>query len=731
LIRTICKAVKDAAATTGKDFEIVLRGDSTLRGHFPDEPEAAEEALGEVDIWVLAPFFEQGGRLTIDDVHYVANPDGSLTPAAQTPFARDATFGYTQSNLRQYVQEKTKGQIAAEQVRSITLDDIRNGGASRVAERLLAVERRSVVIVNAVVTADMDVFVQGLLQARSKGKSVIYRTGAAFVSSRLGIRPIPPLSATDLKLDRSKSAPGGLIIAGSYVPKTTQQLESLTSGRVSHLHVITLDVGQLLDAANSTQRTVLDAAKKADELIADGKDVLLMTSRKLITGADALSSLQVGTIIAESLVLFLRCLISKPRYIIAKGGITSSDAATKGLGFKRAKICGQAAPGVPLWRCNEKTSKYPGIPYVVFPGNVGEKDTLRDLVANWAIPSPDTAKPPMQYQRLGNSGLKVSRLILGCMTFGNPKWEGSPWVLGEEKALPLLKKAYDVGINTFETANTYSNGQSEAIIGSFLRRYNIPRSRVVIMTKLYYPTLEDQPDSRPQPARNDGALVNQMGLSRKHIFEAVEGSLRRLGTSYIDVLSLHRLDTQTSPEEIMSALHDLVKMGKVHYLGASSMHCWQFARLQYIAKMNGWTTFTCMSGLHNLLYREEEREMIPFCNAEGIGLVPWSPVARGLLTRKWNEQTERAQQDAKAKKWFQGGQDEAIVKRVEKLANAKGCSMSSIALAWLMSNNECPIVGLNSEARIEAASEAFAVNLTEDDLVYLEECYRPLALPAI
>ncbi|KAJ5091208.1 hypothetical protein NUU61_006078 [Penicillium alfredii] len=337
----------------------------------------------------------------------------------------------------------------------------------------------------------------------------------------------------------------------------------------------------------------------------------------------------------------------------------------------------------------------------------------------------------MEYQRLGNSGLKVSRIILGCMTYGNPSWEGSPWVLDEEQSLPILKKAYDMGINTFDTANTYSNGISESIIGTALTRYNIPRSRVVIMTKLYYPVLEDTPDLRPSPAVNEGLLVNQMGLSRKHIFDAVEGSLRRLKTDYIDVLQLHRLDANTPPEETMRALHDLVQMGKVRYLGASSMHCWEFARLQYTAKRNGWTTFVSMQGLYNLLYREEEREMNPFCQAEAVGLVPWSPLARGLLARPWQEKSARADQDQKTKKWFVGDQNEVIVNRVEELARDKGCGMGAVAMAWLLRKGACPIVGLNSIQRIEAAVEAFEVELTDGEMTWLEEPYRPLAVQAI
>ena len=385
LIQVICTAVKKAAEEANKKFEVVLRGDSTLRGHFPDEPEAAEEVLGEAGLWVLAPFFEQGGRVTINDIHYIANPDGSLVPAAQTPFAKDATFGYTQSNLKEYIREKSNGRISNGRIHSISLKKIRSGGATQVCEELMSLPRRSVVFLNAVVTADMDVFVQGLLQARSQGRSFIYRTGAAFVSSRLAIRQMPPLSAEALNMDLGTSAPGGLIIAGSYVPKTTEQLESLVSGRGEKLNTIILEVDELLQANGIAQRTIAAAAEKASMLISGGKDVLLMTSRKLIVGGDQLSSLKIDGVVAESLVQFLRMVTTKPRYVIAKGGITSSDAATKGLLFKRAKICGQAAPGVPLWMCEESTSKWPGIPYVVFPGNVGQADTLRDLVASWSI----------------------------------------------------------------------------------------------------------------------------------------------------------------------------------------------------------------------------------------------------------------------------------------------------------------------------------------------------------
>ncbi|ETN46387.1 uncharacterized protein HMPREF1541_00571 [Cyphellophora europaea CBS 101466] len=382
LVKEICLAVKDAASTVGKEFEFVMRGDSTLRGHFPDEPEVAEEVVGKANGWILAPFFRQGGRLTIDNVHYVAEED-KLVPAAQTPFAKDATFGYKNSDLAKYVAEKSTGRITEGDVGSISLNDIRTGGPSAVKKQLLDLQKK-VIIVNSVVDEDMEVFVLGLLQAQQEGRRYIYRTGAAFVSTRLGIEQIPPLGPKDLQMDTTASAPGGLIVAGSYVPKTTAQLESLVQGRGDCLRTITIDVEQLLADPDNTRQTVRSAAAEADKMIVQGEDVLIMTSRKLITAEDEVSSLKIGSTVAQSLVDFMELLEQRPRYVIAKGGITSSDAASKSLRMRRAEIAGQAASGVPLWRCHESSSKWAGIPYVVFPGNVGSNETLRDLVAGWA-----------------------------------------------------------------------------------------------------------------------------------------------------------------------------------------------------------------------------------------------------------------------------------------------------------------------------------------------------------
>ncbi|KAK2028418.1 Aldo/keto reductase [Colletotrichum zoysiae] len=335
----------------------------------------------------------------------------------------------------------------------------------------------------------------------------------------------------------------------------------------------------------------------------------------------------------------------------------------------------------------------------------------------------------MEYIRLGNTGLKISKIILGCMAFGSSTWEGSLWVLDEEEGLQLLKAAYENGINTWDTADTYSNGQSEVIIGKALKKFNIPRQKVVILSKIFNPVMDD--DSRPASV-NDGPLVNQMGLSRKHIFYAVDRCLERLGTDYIDVLQLHRLDRETPPEEIMRALHEVVQSGKVRYIGASSMYTWEFARLQYIARSNGWTEFISMQPFYNLLYREEEREMLPFCRATGVGVIPWSPIARGLLAKPLSKEGEqgtslRSQTDKKTQKWFADANLD-IVNRVEEIAKKKGVSMALVSTAWVLQQGCYPIVGLTSEERIKDTIGALKVKLSEEECQYLESEYRPRSI---
>ncbi|KAH8599808.1 aldo-keto reductase-like protein [Bisporella sp. PMI_857] len=338
----------------------------------------------------------------------------------------------------------------------------------------------------------------------------------------------------------------------------------------------------------------------------------------------------------------------------------------------------------------------------------------------------------MEYTRLGTSGLKISKVILGAMSFGSSQWQD--WVIDEDKALPLLKHAYDVGLNTWDTADVYSNGRSEEIIGKALKQYEIPRNKVVILSKCYFGVADD--GSQPPIGAsmvNDGKLVNQVGLSRKHIFDAVDASVNRLGT-YIDVLQIHRLDRDTPREEIMRALNDVVESGKVRYIGASSMAAWEFQTLQNIADKHGWHKFVSMQNYYNLLYREEEREMIPYCQDTGVGLIPWSPVARGALTRPFDDRsTAREKSDRMLNAMIRGKEteiDKQVISRVEEIAKKKSVSMANIATAWCLSKSLVnPIVGLSSPERINQAVEsvkfASSGKLTPEDIAYLEEGYAP------
>jgi aryl-alcohol dehydrogenase-like predicted oxidoreductase len=517
---------------------------------------------------------------------------------------------------------------------------------------------------------------------------------------------------------------GGLIVTCSRDVNATLHLRTMIQGCRYLLDTVEVD-----DRDQSREASFL-AADQVTDLILRGKDVLLAPSQNQDGGEKNTSHHQPDAV--RTLLDVVRMINGLPRYVIVDGNDLATTIAIEGLRFRRAIITGRTVRQTPIWKCAGKASKWPGTPFMPYCGPAHAEFAMLEIVKAWEIAKPASGPPAsMQYQRLGKSALKVSRIILGCMSFGDPKWEGSPWILPESEALKLLKKAYDLGINTWDTADTYSNGQSEAIIGKALELYNIPRSKVVILSKLYYPVMNDS--SRPV-ATNDGPLVNQMGLSRKHIFDAVEGSLRRLKTSYIDVLQLHRLDREAEPEEIMGALHDLVKMGKIHYIAGSSMYAWEFARLHYTAKMRGWTPFTSMQNFYNLLYREEEREMNAFCNAEGIGLTPWSPLARGLLGRPFHQKTARSEQDVKTKKWFENdAQNQAIIDRVEQLAKRKGCTMAALSTAWLLKKGCAPIVGINSEKRLEQTLEVFEVErgLTEADLKWLEEPYRALSVQAM
>ena len=321
----------------------------------------------------------------------------------------------------------------------------------------------------------------------------------------------------------------------------------------------------------------------------------------------------------------------------------------------------------------------------------------------------------MNYVRLGKSGLHVSRVTLGCMSYGVPERGAHPWSLSEEQSRPFIRQALDLGINTFDTANTYSDGTSEEIVGRALRDLT-KREEIVIATKVY---------NRMRPD------ANGRGLSRKAIMAEVDASLRRLGTDYIDLYQIHRWDYEAPIEETLEALHDVVKAGKARYIGASSMHAWQFCQALYLADLHGWTRFVSMQNHYNLLYREEEREMMGLCAAEGIGVIPWSPMARGRLTRPWEERssTERAGSDEFGKTLYLKTEeaDRVVVDRVGEVAAARGVPRAQVALAWMLGKPgvTSPIVGATKPHHLQDAVAALAIKLTPEEVVRLEEPYVP------
>ncbi|MFI9026832.1 aldo/keto reductase [Streptomyces sp. NPDC053560] len=319
-----------------------------------------------------------------------------------------------------------------------------------------------------------------------------------------------------------------------------------------------------------------------------------------------------------------------------------------------------------------------------------------------------------QYVKLGSTGLDVSRLCLGCMTYGVPDRGPHPWTLDEEQSRPLLRQAVEAGINFFDTANVYSDGTSEEIVGRALADF-ARRDEIVLATKV---------NGRMRPGPN-GA-----GLSRKAIMTEIDNSLRRLGTDYVDLYQIHRWDPRTPIEETMEALHDVVKAGKARYIGASSMYAWQFAKAQYTAERNGWTRFATMQNHYNLLYREEEREMLPLCADQGVGVLPWSPLARGRLTRDWDTTSNRAQTDEFGKTLYQEG-DREIVEAVGAIAAERGVPRAQVALAWLLHQEPvtAPIVGASKAGHLDDALAALELKLTADEIERLEGPYtaRPVS----
>jgi aryl-alcohol dehydrogenase-like predicted oxidoreductase len=319
----------------------------------------------------------------------------------------------------------------------------------------------------------------------------------------------------------------------------------------------------------------------------------------------------------------------------------------------------------------------------------------------------------MEYVRFGNTGMKVSRLCLGTMTYGKitERWQ---WALNEEQSRPFIKKALELGINFFDTADIYSVGASEEIVGTALKDF-AKRDEVVIATKVFNPMSKDP---------NDG------GLSRKHIMSSIDASLRRLKTDYVDLYQIHRWDYNTPIEETMEALHDIVKAGKARYIGASSMYSWQFAKALYTADLHGWTRFVSMQPHYNLIYREEEREMLPLCLDQKIAVIPWSPLARGLLTGKRTKErneTLRARTDEFGRMLYKSDSDFDIVNRLTEVATKRGLPNAQVALAWMLSKPAitAPIIGASKPGHLEDAVAALTVKLSKDEITQLEELYQP------
>jgi len=318
----------------------------------------------------------------------------------------------------------------------------------------------------------------------------------------------------------------------------------------------------------------------------------------------------------------------------------------------------------------------------------------------------------MDYVKLGRTGLDVSRISLGCMTYGDPERGNHPWSLVEEESRPLLKQAVEAGINFFDTANVYSDGSSEEIVGRALNEY-ARRDEIVIATKVHGAMNAGRPNGR--------------GLSRKSIMSEIDASLRRLGTDYVDLYQIHRWDSHTPIEETLEALHDVVQAGKVRYIGASSMYAWQFSKALYLAEQHGWTRFVSMQDHYNLLNREEEREMHGLCLDQGIAVLPWSPLARGRLTRDWDASTARSDTDEFGKTLYTTPGDRDIVERVREIAEERGIPRARVALGWLLHKPVvcAPIVGARTTQHLEDAVAALDVQLSDDEINRLEEPYGP------
>jgi aryl-alcohol dehydrogenase-like predicted oxidoreductase len=346
--------------------------------------------------------------------------------------------------------------------------------------------------------------------------------------------------------------------------------------------------------------------------------------------------------------------------------------------------------------------------------NRARVDWLARRLTDWSI--------AMEYTKLGSTGLDISRLALGCMTFGVPQPGTHQWTLNEEDSRVIFRRAVESGINFFDTANMYSAGSSEEIVGKLLKEFT-RRDEVVVATKVYNPVV---------PPVKGAKVPNAAGLSRKAIMTEIDASLRRLDLEYVDLYQTHRWDYDTPIEETMEALHDVVKSGKARYIGASSMFAWQFAKAQEVARANGWTRFVSMQNQVSLLYREEEREMIPLCRDQGVGLIPWSPLARGRLTRPAGVETRRSESDAFMKVLFGKTEqaDKAVIDAVERIAGELNVPMAQVALAWVLAKPgmSAPIVGASKVAQVDDAVAALSLNLSAEHLAALEAPYIPRAV---
>ncbi|WP_026464384.1 four-carbon acid sugar kinase family protein [Adhaeribacter aquaticus] len=363
--------LKEASQLSSQEVVVISRSDSTLRGHFPAEVTALAQAmeLGEA-VWILLPAFIEGGRYTINDIHYLKE-QGEWVPVANTPFAQDKVFGYTHSNLKEWVEEKTKGQVKAAEVISFSLEDIRLGGPEKIRQKLATCHSGQVCIVNAASNKDLEVFAHGVLLAEKQGQNFVYRSSATFVPIRAGMAPGKVFKPEA----RTENKHGSLVVVGSYVPKTTAQLEYLLKQKTHY--PIEVNVPSLLQAPQASATYATSIINQTNELLAAETDVVIYTSRDLQTGQDAESNLRINSLVSNFLVHIVQSLTVRPRFLVAKGGITSSDLATKGLQAEKALIMGQILPGVPVWKMDEK-SKFPHLIYVVFPGNVGDHTALAE-----------------------------------------------------------------------------------------------------------------------------------------------------------------------------------------------------------------------------------------------------------------------------------------------------------------------------------------------------------------